>query len=309
MSVLGAVGVLLRRDRRAPSLPRHQVPPPSRPQGPSRRQAHNDALEITWTVIPTIICVFLFYYGWHVLRSRRHTADEGRRDQRARVAVELAVHPLERRAGLRSSCPGQHAGPPGDDIEGCAPQLLRAGHAREAGHHPAALHLRVVLPDQAGHLPADLRGVLRHRPLADGAHQPDAAECARWPRRVVVVHEPGGYERYLRRQGRADRAPDLEEPRRDSCYEKKGCVGCHTIDGSARIGPTLEGARTGAPTSRCTTAARSRWTRTTSANRSSCRSAAGRTRASPTTMPVVRASSKTTEIEGPIAFIKSLKQP
>ncbi|HEY1558460.1 MAG TPA: cytochrome c oxidase subunit II, partial [Kofleriaceae bacterium] len=26
--------------------------------------AHNDALEITWTVIPTIIVVFLFYYGW-----------------------------------------------------------------------------------------------------------------------------------------------------------------------------------------------------------------------------------------------------
>jgi cytochrome c oxidase subunit 2 len=26
--------------------------------------AHNDALEITWTVIPTILCVFLFYYGW-----------------------------------------------------------------------------------------------------------------------------------------------------------------------------------------------------------------------------------------------------
>ena len=26
--------------------------------------AHNDALEITWTVIPTIITVFLFYYGW-----------------------------------------------------------------------------------------------------------------------------------------------------------------------------------------------------------------------------------------------------
>ena len=26
--------------------------------------AHNDAMEVTWTVIPTIIVVFLFYYGW-----------------------------------------------------------------------------------------------------------------------------------------------------------------------------------------------------------------------------------------------------
>ena len=26
--------------------------------------AHNDALEITWTIIPTIIVVFLFWFGW-----------------------------------------------------------------------------------------------------------------------------------------------------------------------------------------------------------------------------------------------------
>src|SRR5688572_14401344 len=26
--------------------------------------AHNDALEITWTVVPSIICVFLFIWGW-----------------------------------------------------------------------------------------------------------------------------------------------------------------------------------------------------------------------------------------------------
>src|SRR5262249_14891966 len=32
---------------------------------PQPSPAHNDALEITWTVIPTIICVFLFYYGWN----------------------------------------------------------------------------------------------------------------------------------------------------------------------------------------------------------------------------------------------------
>jgi len=32
---------------------------------PEPSSAHNDALEITWTVIPTIIVVFLFYYGWN----------------------------------------------------------------------------------------------------------------------------------------------------------------------------------------------------------------------------------------------------
>ncbi|HET9622506.1 MAG TPA: cytochrome c oxidase subunit II, partial [Kofleriaceae bacterium] len=31
---------------------------------PQPSAAHNDAMEITWTVIPTIIVVFLFWYGW-----------------------------------------------------------------------------------------------------------------------------------------------------------------------------------------------------------------------------------------------------
>ncbi|HUQ04639.1 MAG TPA: cytochrome c oxidase subunit II transmembrane domain-containing protein, partial [Kofleriaceae bacterium] len=31
---------------------------------PEPSAAHNDVLEITWTVIPTIICVLLFVYGW-----------------------------------------------------------------------------------------------------------------------------------------------------------------------------------------------------------------------------------------------------
>src|SRR5205823_494122 len=36
-----------------------------RPGGkPQPSAAHNDALEITWTVIPTIIVVFLFWFGW-----------------------------------------------------------------------------------------------------------------------------------------------------------------------------------------------------------------------------------------------------
>ena len=56
--------------------------------------AHNDALEITWTVIPTIIVVFLFYYGWRSYIRVVTPPTEGRRDPRARAAVELDVHPL-----------------------------------------------------------------------------------------------------------------------------------------------------------------------------------------------------------------------
>ena len=65
--------------------------------------AHNDALEITWTVIPTIICVFLFYYGWRSYIRIVTPPTEGRRDQRPREAVGVGVHARQRRARTPTS--------------------------------------------------------------------------------------------------------------------------------------------------------------------------------------------------------------
>ncbi len=59
-----AVGVLLLRDRRARRSTSRGSTAIVRATRRSRRPSHHDVLEITWTVIPTIIVVFLFYYGW-----------------------------------------------------------------------------------------------------------------------------------------------------------------------------------------------------------------------------------------------------
>ena len=67
--------------------------------------------------------------------------------------------------------PVEHAGAPRHDVEGRPPQLLRAGDARQAGHRPAPLHVRVVQRDQARHLPPDLRRVLRHRTTRRWLHR------------------------------------------------------------------------------------------------------------------------------------------
>jgi cytochrome c oxidase subunit 2 len=59
-------------------------------------------------------------------------------------------------------------------------------------------------------------------------------------RAVLVVHEPGGYERYL-----ADKAAlSFKVPPEQLgkiLYEKKGCNACHTVDGSTRVGPSWKG--------------------------------------------------------------------
>jgi cytochrome c oxidase subunit 2 len=57
-------------------------------------------------------------------------------------------------------------------------------------------------------------------------------------RAVLVVHEPGGYERYL-----ADKAAQSQKLPPEQLgrllYEKKGCNACHTVDGTPRVGPTF----------------------------------------------------------------------
>lgn len=58
-------------------------------------------------------------------------------------------------------------------------------------------------------------------------------------RAVVVVHEPGKYEQYL-----ADeyaRTNDLPPAQLGQKTFEKQCTSCHTADGSPKIGPTFKG--------------------------------------------------------------------
>jgi len=67
------------------------------------------------------------------------------------------------------------------------------------------------------------------------------APSPEWPngrRAVVVVHDPGGYERYL--ADKAALSTNMDPVKLGAMlYEKKGCNGCHTTDGTPRVGPTF----------------------------------------------------------------------
>jgi cytochrome c oxidase subunit 2 len=56
----------------------------------------------------------------------------------------------------------------------------------------------------------------------------------------VVIHKPGDYERYLAEKAEADQTR-LPLEIGAELYEKKNCVGCHTLDGSPRVGPSFKG--------------------------------------------------------------------
>ena len=54
-----------------------------------------------------------------------------------------------------------------------------------------------------------------------------------------IVHPPGGYEQWLEKAG-DDSGKDPVEVGK-TLYEKQGCNTCHSVDGSPRIGPSWKG--------------------------------------------------------------------
>jgi cytochrome c oxidase subunit 2 len=56
---------------------------------------------------------------------------------------------------------------------------------------------------------------------------------------IVVVLAKGDYQRYL--NDAADTSSMKPEELGAKLYEKKGCIGCHSVDGSAKVGPTWKG--------------------------------------------------------------------
>jgi cytochrome c oxidase subunit 2 len=122
-------------------------------------------------------------------------------------------------------------------------------------------------------------------------------------RAVVVVHEPGGYERYL-----ADKAAESSnmppEQLGKMLYDKKGCVQCHTIDGSAKVGPTwLHDYGTMVPLNDGTSVKMDENYIRESIIYPQAKSRPGY----PPSMPSFQGQLKDKEIEGIIAYFKSLK--
>ena len=270
---------------------------------PQPSSAHNDALEITWTIIPTIICVFLFWYGW-TSYIRVVTPPN--------KAVEIQV------LAWRWSWQFTHANGVTDSdlhVPSNTPVrlVMTSKDVLHAFYAPAMRVKQDLVPRRYTYVwfNATKPGTYRltcaeycgsaHAEMACRDVDAKSGACLR--RAVVVVHAPGDYERYL-----ADKAageanlPPVELGKLS--YEKKGCNACHTIDGGARVGPTFKGIFG-------TEAAMSDGSKVTIDEnyiRESLMSPQAKGRPGfPPSMPSFQGQLKEAEIVGIIEYIKSLK--
>ncbi len=198
---------------------------------------HNDALEITWTVIPTIISVFLFYYGW---RTYVKVVTPPNKAIEVSVVAEKWNWTFTHSNGAYDS--DLHV-PVGVPIR----LVMTSKDVLHAFYAPVMRVKQDIIPRRytyAWFMPtkpgtyrltcAEYCGT-NHSQMACREFDKETGSCLR--RAVVVVHKSEqDYGRYL-----ADlQALSGGDPVKlgATIYANK-CVSCHTNDGSARIGPTF----------------------------------------------------------------------
>jgi cytochrome c oxidase subunit 2 len=270
---------------------------------PEPSSAHNDALEITWTIIPTIICVFLFWYGW---RSYIHVVTPPHKAIDIQVLAWRWNWQFTHPNGVTDSDLHVPAGTP-------VRLVMTSKDVLHAFYAPAMRVKQDVVPRRYTYVwfNATKPGTYRltcaeycgtqHAQMACLDLDEHSGACLR--RAVVVVHAPGDYERYL-----ADKAGSMAnlppEELGKLTYEKKGCNACHTTDGSARVGPTFKGTFG----TEIDLAGGGKIKIDENYIRESLMSPQAKGRPGfPPSMPSFEGQLKEKEVEGIIAFIKSLK--
>lgn len=198
---------------------------------PQPSPAHNDALEITWTVIPTIICVFLFYYGW-------------------RTYVKVVTPPTKavevNTLAWRWSWQFTHANGVKDrdlhvPVNTPVRLVMTSRDVLHAFYAPAMRVKQDIIPRRYTYswFLATKPGTYRLT-CAEycGTDHSQMGITEEGRRAVVVVHEPGRYEQYLADEyARSNQLPPAQLGQK--VYEKN-CTACHTIDGSVKVGPSFK---------------------------------------------------------------------
>ena len=187
---------------------------------------HNTALEITWTVIPILIVIVIFVWGF-------------------RAFLNLNVPPANAYEVL---------------VTGQKWKWLFTypnGHVDENLHVPVDTPVRLVMTSEdvihSFYVPAfrmkkdvvpGRYSKAWFRATRVGEFQVYCAEYCGTSHSdmlsMVVVHEPGGFEQWLERA--ADFLATMPPAEAGAkLVTQRGCAQCHSVDGRGGIGPTLKG--------------------------------------------------------------------
>lgn len=186
---------------------------------------HNTALELTWTAIPLVLVVAMFYMGFRGFMNMMNPPSG---------AMDVYV------TGMKWAWSFQYPN----------------GHVDNELHLPVDTPVRLILQSSdvihSFFIPAfrikrdavpGRYNKVWFKPNRSGEYLALCTEyCGTQHSDMlarVVVHEPGMYERWLAEASDPFRTRTLGEV--GALLHVKRCAGCHSVDGSANIGPSFKG--------------------------------------------------------------------
>lgn len=185
---------------------------------------HNTALEITWSVIPLFIVIFIFVWGFR-----------GFVDLRTPPKDTLEIHAQAKKWNWLFSYPGGHKDPNlhvpiGKDVR----IIIQSEDVLHSLYIPAFRTKMDAVPG-------------RYTDLWFNATKPGSYPvfCAEYcgtshsdMLATAVVHEEGGYKQWLEEVSVFKGSPvELGA----KMYDERGCKTCHSTDGSTLVGPSWKG--------------------------------------------------------------------
>ncbi|MGE0397569.1 MAG: cytochrome c oxidase subunit II [Kofleriaceae bacterium] len=195
--------------------------------------SHHDVMEITWTIIPTIIVVFLFYYGW---RSYIRVVTPPVKAVEVQVQAWRWAWNFTHSNGVEDS--DLHV-----PVNTPVRLVMTSRDVLHAFYVPVMRTKQDIIPRRYTYVWFNATKPGTYRLNCAEYCGTDHSQMGRQSdgrRAVIVVHEPGDYERYL-----ADKAASSTSMAPDKLgamlFEKKGCVACHSTDGSVKVGPSFKG--------------------------------------------------------------------
>lgn len=192
---------------------------------PERSASHNTALELTWSILPAVLLVAFFYWGWTsflVIATPPRDAME----------VQVGAY----KWGWNFTYPSGHT-----DSELHVPTdrevklIMSSADVLHSFWVPEFRTKFDVVPGRYTYL--------WFKPTRTGEFQLKCTEyCGTGHsamRAKVVVHEAGGYEKWLEQ---AEGALLTMEPKAlgELSFKKLGCSQCHSLDGTKLVGPSFK---------------------------------------------------------------------
>jgi cytochrome c oxidase subunit 2 len=190
-----------------------------------RHANHNTALEVTWTVVPLVLVAMMFYTGFRGFMNLMNPP-----------AGAIDIRVLGQKWRWAFTYPNGHV----DDelhvpLNTPVRLILESSDVIHSLFIPAFRIKRDAVPGRYNKIWFQATRAGEYLALCSeycGTGHSDM--LAR-----VVVHEPGLYERWLDEASDPFRTRSLAEV--GQLLVVKRCGGCHTVDGSANIGPTFKG--------------------------------------------------------------------